>query len=159
MSDANTTENRVRLGELAAALDDQLALTLALYLGRGTDQVLTLLNDVLWRVPIEARIRQLDEALHRTNMHDRVPALTESLTSVFWIRNLLAHSIELGRDDAAVELFNIRSGKRRRVHLTHDHLSWAVKRAVTCQIVYFPRIEGRIGDAETWGQLYGFDER
>lgn len=159
MNHVATTENRVRLGELAAQLDDQLALTLALYLGRGLDQVLTLLNDVLWRVPIEARIRQLDEALHRTDLHDGVPALTESLTSIFWIRNLLSHSIELGRDDAAVELFSIRSGKRKRVYLTHDHLSWAVRRALTCQIVYFPRIEGRIGDAESWGQLYRFDER
>ena len=154
-----TNAARIRLGELAARLDDQLTVALALYYGRGLVHVLTLVNDVLWRVPNEARVRQLDDALGRTGLHDLVPALTESLTSVFWIRNLVAHSVAYENRDDALTLYSVRGGKRKTLTLTHAHLSWAVQVAERCSWRYFPRIEGRIGRVDTWAQLYGFQER
>ncbi len=159
MRDQTTNEAGVRLGELAASLDDQLTLTLALHYGREFVHVLTLVNDVLWRVPADARVRQLEEALKRTGLQAEVPALTASLTAVFWIRNLLAHSIVYREDDDALTLFSVRGGQRRNLTLTHAHLRWAVRTAERCNSEYFALIEGRIGRLDTWAELYGFDER
>src|ERR1700722_7987118 len=41
---------RVRLGELAAELDDSLTLCLAIHYGRDREQILSLLQDVFWRL-------------------------------------------------------------------------------------------------------------
>jgi hypothetical protein len=150
---------RVRLGEYAARLDDQLALLLALHYGREFDHVVALLEDVLWRVSVEERVRLLDEALLRTGLHAVVPYLTPSLTAVFRIRNLIAHSITVGSSAEALSLYSTRSGKRKTLTLSLDHLRWAVDRAITCDYTYIPRIEGRVGDPRLWGRLWGFDER
>ena len=159
MSDAATADAaRVRLGEYAARLDDQLTLLLALHYGREFDHVVTLLQEVLWRVSIEERIRLLDEGLDRTGLRSVVPYLTPSLTAVFGVRNLIAHCITIDGTDDALTLYSIRGGKRKTRILTVDHLRWAVDRAFTCDYTYIPRIEGRIGDPRLWGQLWRFDE-
>ncbi|MFQ1000916.1 hypothetical protein [Modestobacter sp. SSW1-42] len=149
---------RIQLGELAAQLDDRLNFVLALHLGRGPDEVLALINDVLWRVPIADRIAQLDAALTRAQIKDAVPALPAALTAVFAIRNLLAHSVSYGSTDEAIELWSVRNGKRQTRVLTRDHLRWTVDMAELCLLLWLPRIEGRVGDVETWGWLYRYDE-
>jgi hypothetical protein len=156
---ASINAQRIRLGELAAELDDQLTVSLALYYGRELVHVLTLVNDVMWRVPVEARIEQLANALQRTRLHDDVPALTESLTTVFRIRNLLAHSVAYEDQEDALTLYSVRGGKRKTLTLTHAHLAWTVRLAQQCRLKWLPRIEGRIGHLDTWARLYGFQER
>lgn len=154
-----TVQSRVRLGELAAGLDDQLTLALALHYGRDLDHVLSLIQDVMWRVPVEERIRLLDAALWRTGLHDKVPFLAPSLGEVFRVRNLLAHTVTFEESDEALELFSVRSGKRKMVTLAVAKLRWATGAASLCRYNYFPQVESRIGRIETWGQLYRLDER
>lgn len=64
---------RYGLIEHAARLEQNVALNLAIQFGRDPVHILSLLSDVFWRVPIDARIRLLDEALWRTGLQDDVP--------------------------------------------------------------------------------------
>lgn len=153
-----TDRSRVKLGELAARLDDQLTLALALHYGREGQQALTLLQDVLWRVPVDTRIRLLDEALWHTGLHDEVPFLVPSLSAVFRIRNLISHGVTVGETDDLLTLFAVRKGKRQTLTLNIDQLNWAVAAAERCRYRYFLRVEGRIGALDTWAGLYGFAE-
>jgi hypothetical protein len=157
--DTSAAAARVRLGEHAARLDDQISLLLALHYGREVDHVVTLLQEVLWNVSVQKRIRLLDEALQRTGLNTVVPYLTPSLTAVFGIRNLIAHGVTVGSTDEALTLYSVRRGERKSLTLTLDHLHWAVERAFICHQDYIPRIEGRMGDPHAWGVLWGFDER
>jgi len=55
-------KSRVELGEHAARLDERLTLNLALHYGRDKEHVLSLIQDVFWRLPIETRISLLEDA-------------------------------------------------------------------------------------------------
>jgi hypothetical protein len=158
MSDAATADAaRVRLGEYAARLDDQLTLLLALHYGREFDHVVALLQEVLWRVSIEERIRLLDEALDRTGLRAVVPYTHPVADRRVWRPQPHRALHPIDETDDALTLFSIRGGKRKTRTLSLDHLRWVVDRAFTCDYTYIPRIEGRIGDPRLWGQLWGFD--
>jgi len=149
---------RVRLTEHAADLEDTLSLSLALHYGRGSEQVMSLLQDVFWRLPVEVRIGLLDDALWRTGLHDEVPFLVPSLRAVFRIRNSVAHSATLVMSDTHLSLRKVKKGKFETEELSASTLNWAVAAAEMCRMSCL-RIEGRLGSAEVWGELYGFLDR
>jgi hypothetical protein len=149
---------RVRLTEHAADLDDALSLSLALHHGRGAEQVISLLQDVFWRLPVEVRISLLEDALWRTGLHDEVPFLVPSLRAVFRIRNSVAHSATLVMSDTYLTLRKMKKGRFETEELGVDTLNWAVAAAQMC-IMSCSRIEGRLGSTEVWGELYGFHDR
>lgn len=149
---------RVRLTEHAADLDDSLTLSLSLHYGREPEQILSLLQDVFWRLPIEVRINLLDDALWRTGLHDEVPFLVPSMRAIFRIRNSIAHSVTFGMTGTHITLRKVRRGKVETEELSADRLNWAVGASELCRL-NFLRIEGRIGNTSVWGELYGFPER
>jgi hypothetical protein len=149
---------RVRLTEQAADLDDILSLSLALHHGRGPEQVISLLQDVFWRLPVEVRIGLLEDALWRTGLHDEAPFLVPSLRAVFRIRNSVAHSATLVMSDTHLTLRKMKRGKFETEELSVDILNWAVAAAKMCTMSC-SRIEGRLGSTEVWGELYGFRDR
>jgi len=150
--------SRVELGEHAARLDERLTLSLALHYGRDQEHVLSLLQDVFWRLPIEVRISLLEDALWRTGLHDEVPFLVPNMRYIFRIRNNLAHCITFGATETNLTLHTVKRGRPETVELSAEQLSWSMLMAEFC-LVYFLRIEGRIGGIETWGKAYGFTER
>jgi hypothetical protein len=64
---------RVQLTEHVSDLDETLTLSLALHYGRGPEHVMSLLQDVFWRLPVEVRIGLLDDALWRTDFMTKFP--------------------------------------------------------------------------------------
>ena len=149
---------RVRLTEQAAELDDTLSLSLALHYGREPEHVVSLLQDVFWRLPVEVRIGLLDDALWRTGLHDEVPFLVPSLRAVFRIRNSVAHSVTLVMSDTHLSLRKVKRGRFETEELSIDTLNWAVAAAEMCRMSC-SRIEGRLGSTGVWGELYGFHDR
>jgi hypothetical protein len=149
---------RIHLTEYVSVLDDTLTLSLALHHGRGPEHVMSLLQDVFWRLPVEVRIGLLDGALRRTGLHDEVPFLVPSLRDVFRIRNSVAHSVTLDMTDSHLNLRKVKRGKFETEELSADTLNWAVRTAEVCRL-NFSRIEGRLGSTDVWGELYGFPQR
>jgi hypothetical protein len=149
---------RVRLTERAAELDDTLTLILAIHYGRGPEHILSLLQDVFWRLPVEVRINLLEDALWRTNLYDEVPFLVPCMRAIFRIRNSVAHSVTFDITATHLTLSTVKRGKAETVKLSADNLNWSIGAAELCSI-FFLRVEGRIGSTDIWGELYGFSER
>jgi hypothetical protein len=149
---------RIRLTERASGLDDALTLILALHYGRKPEHILSLLQDVFWRLPIEVRINLLDDALWRTDLHDEVPFLVPCLRAIFRIRNSIAHSVTLGVTDSHLILRKAKRGKAETEELSATTLNWAVKTAGICSLNLM-RVEGRIGSTDVWAELYGFHDK
>lgn len=148
---------RVRLTEHVSGLDDTLTFSLALHYGRSPEHVLSLLQDVFWRLPVEVRIGLLEDALWRIGLHDEVPFLVPCLRAVFRIRNSVAHSVTLDMTDSNLILRKVKRGKFETEKLSAETLNWAVAATEICTL-NFTRIEGRLGSIEVWGKLYGFAE-
>ena len=77
---------RIKLIEECARLDDELDWSLALHFGRDAEHVLTLSQNVIWRVPVDTKLDLLTEALERAHLIDEVPVLVPALRSIFRIR-------------------------------------------------------------------------
>jgi hypothetical protein len=148
---------RIRLTEHTSELDDTLTLSLALHYGRGTEHILSLLQDVFWRLPVEVRINLLEDALWRTGLYDEVPFLTPCMRAIFRIRNTLAHSVTFGMTDTSLALRTVKRGKTETTELSIENLNWAIGAAELCSI-FFLRVEGRLGGTDIWGELYGFPQ-
>lgn len=155
---AKWDSERVSLTESVAQLDDSLTFNLAVHYGREAEHILSLLNNVLWRLPVDIRIDLLEDALWHTSLHDEVPFLVPSARAVFRIRNSLAHSVTFEMTGEYLALRTVKRGKAEMTKLTKEQMTWAIHTAASC-VVSFLRIEGRIGDTKTWGELYGFSER
>lgn len=148
---------RVRLTEYVSKLDDRLTLSLTLHYGRGPEHILSLLQDVFWRLPVEVRIGLLGDALWRTGLHDEVAFLVPSLRAVFRVRNSIAHSVTLG-ETSQLSLRKVKRDKVETEELSAENLNWAIGAAEMCSLNLL-RIEGCLGSTHEWGDLYGFSER
>jgi hypothetical protein len=76
---------------LTALAEMRLDLVLALYHARTADSVYLMYGEVLWRVPLEVRLRLLEEALQDTDLTDAFPFVLPILRKLVSLRNLLAH--------------------------------------------------------------------
>jgi hypothetical protein len=149
---------RMELAEGAALLDNRLSLCLAIHHGKESEHILSLHQEVFWRLPVEVRIGLLEDALWRTGLHDEVPFLAPSMRAIFRIRNTVAHSVSRGESKEFIVLASVKRGRVELTEFGADHLKWAIRTGEHCQL-YFHRIEGRIGGMDAWANLHGFAER
>ena len=103
--------------EHVSELDDKLTLSLAIHYGRGAEHILSLLQDVFWRLPVEVRINLLEDALWRTGLYDEVPFLTPCMRAIFRVRNTLAHSVTFDMTDTSLILSTVKRGRAETTEL------------------------------------------
>jgi hypothetical protein len=114
---------------------------------------------VLGHVPVNDRIRLLEEVLWPTELHDEVPFLIPSLTAVFGVRNLLAHNGTYGETDDALTLYAVRNGRCKGVGLPREELTLG---GLDCGAVQQGASNGLRAASVTqavWAHLHGVDDR
>jgi hypothetical protein len=143
--------------ELAARMEPSIDLALAMYHARTADTAVSLLTDILWRVPLGVRIDQLGRALDDVGLTDAYPFAIPIARKVVEVRNLVAHSVAWTTDDGIVAAGHKR-GRPIETLIDHDYALWLAREGLRCE-VELDRIAARIGDWRVWASLHGFDDR
>ena len=136
--------------EVAVRADYILGEALSSYLGADEDRRLLLTADVMWRVPVELRVKLLQDAMEKHELADIYPFAVPVLQRLFRVRNVLAHSLEVPdpAGDPALAFTSINRGKVTQHSYSMECLEWLHKQSneVTSEVWL---VGGALMDLET----------
>jgi hypothetical protein len=148
---------RTRVIELVATMEPSIDLALALHHARSVETAYTLLTDVYWRIPLDARIDQLERAVADAGLRDAFPLTIPISHQVVDIRNLMAHSI-VEPTAEGIQVLGRRRGQDSLRLIKKDDLKWLAWHGERCNHD-LDLISARIGNWGIWAKLHGFDDR
>ncbi len=90
----NARQTRAPILELAVRAEYILGEALAYHLAADDEAAAVLQEHIMWRMPIEVKLRLLNQAMDTYDLYDIFPFAIPVLTRLFQIRNILAHSLE-----------------------------------------------------------------
>jgi hypothetical protein len=103
------------------AMDESLANDLA-----ADDHAAAVLQEhMTWRVPIEVKLKLLEQAMDSRDLIETFPFIIPVLTMLFQIRNILAHSLETpAESEHEIAFLSARRGRITKHSLRIDALKW-----------------------------------
>ena len=122
------TARRSRAAILELAVRAEYLLGEALGHDLAIDRVAAavLQEHMMWRVPIEVKLRLLSETMESWGISDTVPFVVPVLTRLFQVRNILAHFLEQGRPEHLHEIgfLSVHRGRVTQHSMRIDALDW-----------------------------------
>jgi hypothetical protein len=84
---------------LSVQLEDAVSIFLAVYLGRDPDSVELLQSRIIGHVPYDTKLSLLESILEEENLTHEFPKLLPSARRIQFMRNSLAHSYPVNKDE------------------------------------------------------------
>jgi hypothetical protein len=119
-------QNRAAILELAVRAEYVLGEALAYYLAADEGPAAILQEHMMWRVPIEVKLKLLSQAMDAYGISDSFPFVIPVLTRLFQIRNILAHSLETPVPEERHEIgfVSVHRGRVTEHSIPVDSLDW-----------------------------------
>lgn len=123
--------SRAPIIELAVRAEYVLGEALAWEYAASEPAAAILQEHMLWRVPIETKLKLLGEVMKAHDLADLFPFVIPILTRLFQVRNVLAHSLETPVSEESRELtyLSVHRGRTTQHALRLDFLAWLRKQA------------------------------
>jgi hypothetical protein len=106
-----------------------LGQALAHHLAADQEAIAVLQEHIMWRVPIEVKLRLLVQAMDTYDLSDTFPFAIPVLTRLFQVRNILAHSLEtpVAEERQEIGYLSVHRGKITEHTMRVDSLDWLLQ--------------------------------
>ena len=143
----NARRTRGSILELAVRAEYLLGEALAHQLANEERGIAVLQEHMMWRVPIEVKLKLLTEVMDTYDISDTFPFVVPVLTRLFQVRNILAHSLEREVPDHPHEIgfLSVHRGRFTEHSIQMDALEWLWRQGnqVVIELALF---SGAVGD-------------
>jgi hypothetical protein len=125
-------QTRAPILELATRAEYVLGEALAHHLAADEEAVAVLQEQIMWRVPVEVKLRLLSQAMDTYDLSDTFPFAIPVLTRLFQIRNILAHSLETPVPEERQEIgyLSVHRGRITEHTMRVDSLDWLMQQGI-----------------------------
>jgi hypothetical protein len=120
--------SRAAILELAVRAEYLLDEALSNSFATNERAAVVLQEHMLWRVPIEVKLKLLSQVLDAYDISDAFPFVTPVLSKIFQIRNILAHSLETpAESEREIGFVSVHRGRVANHAMKMDALDWIWK--------------------------------